>query len=156
MTDNIPTDISTDVPTDIPTDVPIEGHTDFPPEVDRGDPTEGQDDAPTELDVDPDTELGLGIDVATAPELEDSELGSVLEALLLVTDTPVTVDATRRRYRAARLPGGGQAVVDRRGADGARQWYRPAGGRRRLADVHTVALRARMWSGCCSMVRGPS
>ncbi|MEZ0364989.1 SMC-Scp complex subunit ScpB [Mycobacterium sp. pUA109] len=35
----------------------------------------------------------LGIDVATAPELEDAELGAVLEALLLVVDTPVTVDA---------------------------------------------------------------
>jgi segregation and condensation protein B len=35
----------------------------------------------------------LGIDVATAPELDDAELGSVLEALLLVVDTPVTVEA---------------------------------------------------------------
>jgi segregation and condensation protein B len=35
----------------------------------------------------------LGIDVAEAPELEDVELGAVLEALLLVVDTPVTVDA---------------------------------------------------------------
>src|SRR3977135_1492357 len=42
------------------------------------------DDTPTDLD--------LGIDVATAPELEDSELGAVLEALLLVVDSPVTVD----------------------------------------------------------------
>jgi segregation and condensation protein B len=40
-----------------------------------------------------DSDVNLGIDVATAPELEDSELGSVLEALLLVVDTPVTVDA---------------------------------------------------------------
>ena len=38
-------------------------------------------------------DLDLDIDVATAPELEDSELGGVLEALLLVVDTPVTVDA---------------------------------------------------------------
>jgi segregation and condensation protein B len=38
-------------------------------------------------------ETNLGIDVATAPELEDGELGSVLEALLLVVDTPVTVEA---------------------------------------------------------------
>jgi segregation and condensation protein B len=38
------------------------------------------------------TDLDLGIDVATAPELEDSELGAVLEALLLVVDAPVTVD----------------------------------------------------------------
>ena len=35
----------------------------------------------------------LGIDVATAPELDDAELGAVLEALLLVVDTPVTVEA---------------------------------------------------------------
>jgi segregation and condensation protein B len=35
----------------------------------------------------------LGIDVAEPPELEDAELGAVLEALLLVVDTPVTVDA---------------------------------------------------------------
>ncbi|ORV43600.1 segregation and condensation protein B [Mycolicibacter engbaekii] len=39
------------------------------------------------------TGSGLGIDVALAPELEDSELGSVLEALLLVVDTPVPVEA---------------------------------------------------------------
>jgi segregation and condensation protein B len=38
-------------------------------------------------------DLDLGIDVATPPELEDAELGAVLEALLLVVDTPVTVDA---------------------------------------------------------------
>lgn len=35
----------------------------------------------------------LGIDVALAPELEDSELGAVLEALLLVVDTPVPAEA---------------------------------------------------------------
>lgn len=34
----------------------------------------------------------LGVDVATSPELDDTELGAVLEALLLVVDTPVTVD----------------------------------------------------------------
>src|SRR4051812_16776796 len=38
------------------------------------------------------TDLDLGFDVATAPELADSELGAVLEALLLVVDSPVTVD----------------------------------------------------------------
>lgn len=42
-------------------------------------------------DTDPDT--ALGIDVATTPELEDGELGAVLEALLLVVDTPVAVEA---------------------------------------------------------------
>ncbi|SRX95293.1 putative segregation and condensation protein ScpB [Mycobacterium tuberculosis H37Rv] [Mycobacterium shimoidei] len=35
----------------------------------------------------------LGIDVATAPELPDDELARVLEALLLVVDTPVSVEA---------------------------------------------------------------
>jgi segregation and condensation protein B len=38
------------------------------------------------------SEGNLGIDVATAPELDDSELRNVLEALLLVVDTPVTVE----------------------------------------------------------------
>jgi segregation and condensation protein B len=38
-------------------------------------------------------DLDLGIDVAEPPVLEDAELGAVLEALLLVVDTPVTVDA---------------------------------------------------------------
>ncbi|MBS1696592.1 MAG: SMC-Scp complex subunit ScpB [Actinobacteria bacterium] len=37
--------------------------------------------------------LELGIDVAVAAEMDDAELASVLEALLLVVDTPVTVDA---------------------------------------------------------------
>ena len=50
----------------------------------------------------PDTALDSGrgiwapISVSTSqlqPELEDSELGAVLEALLLVVDTPVPVDA---------------------------------------------------------------
>lgn len=34
----------------------------------------------------------LGIDVAEPPEMEDSELGAALEALLLVVDTPATVE----------------------------------------------------------------
>jgi segregation and condensation protein B len=38
-------------------------------------------------------DLDLDIDVDTPPELEDSELGAVLEALLLVVDSPVTVEA---------------------------------------------------------------
>jgi segregation and condensation protein B len=38
-------------------------------------------------------DLDLGIDVAEPPPMDDAELGSVLEALLLVVDTPVTVDA---------------------------------------------------------------
>jgi segregation and condensation protein B len=50
------------------------------------------DEVPTDNPVDVSTDLDLGIDVATAPELEDSELGAALEALLLVVDTPVTVE----------------------------------------------------------------
>ena len=40
-----------------------------------------------------DLDSGLGIDVADEPEMADAELGAVLEALLLVVDTPVPVDA---------------------------------------------------------------
>lgn len=35
----------------------------------------------------------LGIDLAEPPELDDAELGSTLEALLLVVDSPVSVDS---------------------------------------------------------------
>lgn len=52
--------------------------------------TADDDDAGASDDT-PDTDLG--IDVATVPELSDAELGAVLEALLLVVDTPVTVEA---------------------------------------------------------------
>jgi segregation and condensation protein B len=45
------------------------------------------------LEPDPDLGSDLGIDVAHQPEMEDAELGAVLEALLLVVDTPVPVDA---------------------------------------------------------------
>jgi segregation and condensation protein B len=42
----------------------------------------------------PDIDLGYGIpDIAEAAPLDADELGSVLEALLLVVDTPVTVEA---------------------------------------------------------------
>ena len=51
------------------------------------------DDIPPDFADDVPTELDLGIDVATAPELEDSDLGAVLEALLLVVDTPVSTDS---------------------------------------------------------------
>jgi segregation and condensation protein B len=50
------------------------------------------DEVPNDITTDLPADLDLGIDVATAPELEDSELGAALEALLLVVDTPVTVD----------------------------------------------------------------
>jgi segregation and condensation protein B len=50
------------------------------------------DEISTDIATEIPTDLDLGIDVAIAPELEDAELGAVLEALLLVVDTPVTVD----------------------------------------------------------------
>ncbi|AGB23437.1 condensin subunit ScpB [Mycobacterium sp. JS623] len=50
------------------------------------------DEVPNDITTDLPADLDLGIDVATAPELEDGELGAALEALLLVVDTPVTVD----------------------------------------------------------------
>lgn len=40
-----------------------------------------------------DHDQDLGIDVAEPLELDDAELGATLEALLLVVDTPVSVDA---------------------------------------------------------------
>src|SRR5690349_4821791 len=73
-------DLSTDVPTaDLPEADDVDAANDLS---DNGfyEPTE------------PGTDLGLGIDVATAPEMEDAELGAILEALLLVVDTPVTVE----------------------------------------------------------------
>ena len=76
MTDNTGTDVWTDVPAETPPE------NDVPADLDE------QSDDDTDLD----SGFGLGIDVANAPELEDSELGSVLEALLLVVDTPVTVE----------------------------------------------------------------
>lgn len=51
--------------------------------------TDGQPHSDPGLDLDAD----LGIDVAQQPEMEDAELRAVLEALLLVVDTPVAVDA---------------------------------------------------------------
>ncbi len=76
MSDNTGTDVWTDVPAETPPE------NDVPADLDE------QSDDDTDLD----SGFGLGIDVANAPELEDSELGSVLEALLLVVDTPVTVE----------------------------------------------------------------
>ncbi|MET0702139.1 MAG: SMC-Scp complex subunit ScpB [Mycobacterium sp.] len=45
----------------------------------------------TEPDVD--DGVDLGIDVATPAELDDDELGRVLEALMLVVDTPIAAEA---------------------------------------------------------------
>ncbi|WP_006247437.1 SMC-Scp complex subunit ScpB [Mycolicibacterium tusciae] len=79
MSDNIGTDVWTDAAAETPRE------NDVPADLDEQ----------TDDDTDLDSGFGLGInigDVANAPELEDSELGAVLEALLLVVDTPVTVD----------------------------------------------------------------
>jgi segregation and condensation protein B len=54
---------------------------------------DGVDGNPSDVgDVDV-ADVDLGIDVAEAPELDDAELGATLEALLLVVDSPVPVDA---------------------------------------------------------------
>ncbi|BDX32386.1 segregation and condensation protein B [Mycobacterium antarcticum] len=45
------------------------------------------------LDLGVAVDSDLGIDVALQPEMDDAELGAVLESLLLVVDTPVPVDA---------------------------------------------------------------
>ena len=74
--------------------------------------------------------------------LDDEELGSVLEALLLVVDTPVTVEALGCGHRAARLPGRREAAGDGRRTHRARQRHRPAEDRRGLADVHPRPVRA--------------
>jgi segregation and condensation protein B len=76
MSDNTGTDVWTDVSAETPPDNAVPADLDEQPDDDT--------------DLDPG--FGLGIDVANAPELEDAELGAVLEALLLVVDTPVTVD----------------------------------------------------------------
>jgi segregation and condensation protein B len=47
----------------------------------------------TDNHPEPDPAYDLGVDLALEPEMADDELGAVLEALLLVVDTPVTVDA---------------------------------------------------------------
>ena len=46
-------------------------------------------DMSTDMSTEIPADLDLGIDVAVAPELEDSELGAVLEALLLVAGSVV-------------------------------------------------------------------
>jgi len=46
----------------------------------------------TDVDLDVDLEGGIP-DIAEVAPLDPEELGSVLEALLLVVDTPVKVDA---------------------------------------------------------------
>lgn len=50
------------------------------------------DDENDEPGTDLDTDLNLNIDVAEPAEMQDGELGAVLEALLLVVDTPAPVE----------------------------------------------------------------
>ena len=71
-------------------------------------------------------DLDLGIDVATAPELEDSELGAVLEALLLVVDTPVTVEALAAATEQPAYRVAAKLAADGRGTHRPRQRHRPA------------------------------
>jgi segregation and condensation protein B len=54
---------------------------------------ESRPDPETDPHPDPELDPNLGIDIAAFPELDADELGSVLEALLLVVDTPVTAEA---------------------------------------------------------------
>src|ERR1700754_226471 len=76
------------------------------------------------------TDLDLGIDVAIAPELEDAELGAVLEALLLVVDTPVTVDqlAAAIEQPAYRVSAKLQVMAEELAARGSGIDLRDAGG----------------------------
>ncbi|ASL09923.1 MULTISPECIES: SMC-Scp complex subunit ScpB [Mycobacterium] len=53
---------------------------------------EPSDAAQPEVDLDSDLDVGIP-DIAEAAPMESEELGSVLEALLLVVDTPVTAEA---------------------------------------------------------------
>jgi segregation and condensation protein B len=58
-------------------------------------------------------DLTTGIDLAAAPDLDDAELEAVLEALLLVVDTPVTVDqlATATEQPAHRIAAALQSMA---------------------------------------------
>src|SRR4051795_1801574 len=87
-----------------------------------------------EIPTDTPTDLDLGIDVATAPELEDSELGAALEALLLVVDTPVTVDqlASATEQPAYRVAAKLQLMAEELTARGSGIDLREAGGRGRI------------------------
>ena len=88
------------------------------------------------------TDLDLGIDVATAPALEDSELGAVLEALLLVVDTPVPVEqlAAATEQPAYRVAAKLQLMAEELTARDSGIDLREAGGG--LADVHPGEVRA--------------
>ena len=104
----------------------------------------------------PEIDLDLAVDVATVPELEDDELGRVLEALLLVVDTPVDGRGAGRRHRAAGVPdlratsGVGRRV--RRRATAGSNCARPV-----VAGGCTPERGSRRTSnGCCSTGRAPN
>ena len=96
-----------------------------------------------------------GIDIADA-DMDDDELARVLEALLLVVDTPVTAETLasvteQPVYRiTAKLRDDGRRVHRPRQRD------RPARGRRRLADVHPVPVRAVCRAAAAGRRRGRS
>ncbi len=79
-------------------------------------------------------DLDLGIEVETPPELEDSEFGAVLEALLLVVDTPVTIEAlaAATEQPASRVTATLRAMSDELAARGSGIDLREAGGGWRL------------------------
>jgi len=58
-----------------------------------GTPADQRVDLGAELGAELGGELDAELDLMSAPDLDDDELGAVLEALLLVVDTPVTIDA---------------------------------------------------------------
>jgi segregation and condensation protein B len=139
MSDNTGTDVWTDVPAE------TRPGNDVPADLD-----EQSDD-----DTDVDSGFGLGVDVANAPELEDSELGAVLEALLLVVDTPVTVDqlAAATEQPAYRV-GAKLALMaeELKACDRVLICARPA-----AAGGCTPGRGSRpTWSACCSTDRAPS
>ena len=87
----------------------------------------------------------------TTPSWTTTSSTRVLEALLLVVDTPVSAETLATVDRAA------GASHHREAASGwpseftrPRQRHRPAGGRRRLADVHPRRGSPPTSSGCCS------
>jgi segregation and condensation protein B len=88
------------------------------------------DEVPNDITTDLPADLDLGIDVATAPQLDDSELGAALEALLLVVDTPVTVDqlAAATDQPAYRVAAKLQLMADELAARGSGIDLREAGG----------------------------
>ena len=94
---------------------------------------------------------GLGIDVATA-ELDDDELTRVLEALLLVVDTPVSAQtlATVTEQPVYRITDKLQHMAAEFTARDSGMDLREAGGATRARGS------ARVWNGWCWTVLGPS